>query len=999
MPTAEQLPLALSAAVRPAVFTIPAHRAFADALAAGIIARWGGSPLELARGIVILPNNRAQRALTDAFVRRAEGGLLLPRLIAIGDDDLDERIGPLFDPAEGESPPPPAIDPLDRQMRLARLVQLARRDAGVPVDAAEAVRLAADLARTLDQLIVEEVDPRRLGALEVAPELSAHWARALDLLAIILDRWPRELAEIGRIDRATRRNLLLHQTAERWKREAPPGFVVAAGVTVAAPAVAALLKTIAWLKRGMVVLPGFDQAMPEDEWEALGPFPPESGRRAAETHPQFNLKLLLDRMDIAPGEVERWRWGGGHDASAARGRAVNNALKPARFTGKWHELDAPERLLTGVRTLEAATPAEEAQAIAIALREALETPERTAALVTPDRGLARRVSALLRRWGIAADDSAGAPLSMTPPGALLLGLADAAAQRLAPPALLAVLKHPLVRAGEGRLAWLEGVRALDLALRGPRPAEGSAGLAAFLRESDERTAKLRERARPFWDEAASLLAPLEAAFRDADGGRLEPLLAALRDVATGLCGDAIWSGPAGRAAADLLSEAERCAANGPREVSADGVGPLLRRLMDDVAVRPPQGGHPRISIWGLIEARLQQADLMILGGLNEGTWPSVPAPDPWLAPRIRSELRLPGLDRRIGLAAHDFAGALGAPEVIVTRAHRDTAPTVASRFWLRLAAIDPADREHRRADRFVALARQLDRAQHKPASRPAPVPPVAERPTRISVTEVDRLKADPYAFYARRMLRLSPLDMIDADPTPAWRGTAIHAVLEAWARDDGCMPEKLRDRARAMLAGPGSHPLVRALWEPRLMEAVNWIAETIVEMRTAGRIVATVEAKGAVEIGGITLDGRVDRIDRLADGSLAIVDYKTGTPPSARAVRAGYSLQLGLLGLIAERSGFGDVGGKAGAFEYWSMARRKKGQGFGYIETPVDPDGARGKIPTDDFVGVAAANFIEAAEKWLAGEAAFTAKLHPEFAPYAEYDQLMRLDEWYGRDG
>jgi len=993
----------VTTAPRPAIFTIPPHRAFADALAAGIIATWGRTPLGLAQGVVILPNNRAQRALTDAFVRRAETGLLLPRLIAIGDEDLDERLGAIFDPADGIAPPLPAIEPLDRQLRLARLVQAARAEAGQPVDAAEAVRLAADLARTLDQLLVEELAPAVLRDLPVAAELSAHWASALGLLTIILDRWPAELARIGRIDRAARRNALLRRTAARWRETPPSGFVVAAGVTTSAPAVADLLRCIAWLPQGMVVLPALDDEMPADEWNALGPFAPETGQRAIETHPQFHLKLLLDRMSIGLGEVERWRWGGGHDARAVRSRAINNALAPARFTGKWQELDPAQRLLSGVRTLEAANPAEEAQAIAIALREALETPGRTAALVTPDRALARRVAAHLRRWGVAADDSAGVPLSATPPGALLLTLAEAAAQRFAPVSLLAVLKHPLVRAGDGRIAWLEGARNLDFALRGPRPAEGLAGVEAFLGEDDWRTADARRRTLPFWREAAALLAGLETAFSDREASpraELALYLAALRDTATALCGDAVWSGPAGRAAADLLADLEAAAPNGPDDVRPDGVAPLLRRLMDDVAIRPPQGGHPRIAIWGLIEARLQQADLMILGGLNEGTWPSRPAPDPWLAPRIRAELGLPSLERRIGLAAHDLASALGAPDVIVTRAHRDaSAPAVASRFWLRMAAIDPAEREHRRADRLVDLARRLDHAPHAPARQPAPSPPLAERPTAISVTEVDRLKADPFAFYARRVLRLSPLDMIDADPTPAWRGTAIHAVLEDWAKEDDCAPERLRDRALAMLSGPGAHPLIRALWEPRLMEAIDWIAAEMVAQKLAGRSIAAVEKKGVLDIASVTLDGRVDRIDRLPDGSLAIIDYKTGTPPTAKAVRAGYSLQLGLLGLIAERADFEGVTGKATAFEYWSLAKRKKGDGFGYIESPVADDGARGKIVTADFVATAAANFIAAAERWLTGSEPFTAKLHPEYAPYADYDQLMRLDEWYGRDG
>lgn len=979
----------------PAIYTIPHHRAFADALAEGLIKTFGGGPLGLARGIVLVPNNRAVRAITDAFVRRSEGGLLLPRLVPIGDDALDERLGSALDPIGEGDAIPPAVEPMRRRMMLARLVQQERARTGDPVDAAEAIRLAADLARTLDQMLIEDVDPRALKTLDVAGDLSAHWQRSLDLLSIILDRWPEELTRIGRIDLADRRNRLLKRTAKRWTEAPPPGFVVAAGMTNPPPVAAALLRTIARLERGMVVLPGLSLSdeMADDEWQALGPFDPDpmSGhrRRPIETHPQFHLKLLLDRMGIARGEVELWRWGGGHDARAPRSRAIANALTPAEFSDKWGDPDTV-RTLTGIRALEVATPAEEAQAIAIVLREALETPARTAALVTPDRALGTRVSAHLARWGVEADDSAGQPLSIKPEGALLLAIAEAAAEAFAPVPLLALLKHPLVMRGAARLEWLDKVRLLDLALRGPRPPAGLDGVTAFLGGGNDRERKARARAEQGWAEIRGLLDPLEQA-RPAS---LQQWIAAIREAAMRLAGDALWSGPAGREAADLLAELEAHAPDGPEGIKTEAVGPLLRRLMDEIAIRPPQGGHPRISIWGVIEARLQQPDLMILGGLNEGVWPTLPSPDPWLAPRARHELGLPGLERRVGIAAHDFAAALGAPQVVVTRARRDaSAPTIASRFWLRMEAMAG---EVTRLDDARGWAQELDKAESfSPALQPHPAPPAAERPRALSVTQVDRLKADPYAFYAQKMLRLSALDAIDADPSAAWRGTMVHAVLEQW-RDRDWDPAALRRLAEALFAQPDLHPLLRALWQPRVMEALDWIALETQAGRTEGRTPLLAEESGTMEIAGVTLTGKVDRIDRLAGGGLAIIDYKTGKPPSDVAVAEGFAMQLGLLGLIAENTGFGGVTGRADAFEYWSLAK-DRGQ-FGSRRSPTHPSGDRGKVPTDQFTTRAARMFADAAARWLTGDEPFTAKLHPEYAPYGDYDQLMRLDEWYGRE-
>lgn len=994
----------MAEAVHPSVFTIPPHRAFADALAAGLLKIHGpknkdGDSLGLARGIILVPTNRTARAIQDAFVRRAQTGLLLPRLIPIGDPEITETLGSALDPMEEGESILPAIAPLERTMRLATLVQQVRSRMGDPVDAGEAVRLARDLGTTLDQLLIEKADPKAL-ADSVEADLSHHWQVSLDQLSVILEQWPGELERLGKIDMAERRNRLLDRIEMRWCEAPPPGFVVAAGIASTSPAVAGVLRTVSRMENGMVVLPALDITMPEEEWQALGPHEPdpESGfrKRSIETHPQFALKLLLDRMGVARSEVDRWRWGGGRDSPAVRTRAIGNAMAPANYTGKWNDLPPRERRLSGVRGLELATPAEEAQVIAIAMREAIEDPGRTAALVTPDRALARRVSAHLKRWGINADDSAGRPLAEEPSGTLLVALAEAAAERFAPVPLLALLKHPLVRFGEARGPWLAEIRRFDILMRGPRPRPGLDAVSAHLRSA---MAGSPDRKKPgiaasmaWWEEAAALLVPLEEAARQTKD--LPGLVTAIREAATRLAGDAAWSGPSGREAARFIADCEAQAALGPADAQIGDLAPLLSHLMADIAIRPPQGGHPRLFIWGVLEARLQQADVMILGGLNEGIWPNLPTPDPWLAPRLRAELGLPGLERRIGLAAHDFASALGGRQVLVTHARRDaSAPAIASRFWLRLEAMTGG---LTRAPRFKAWAQSIDRVEGKtlPAERPAPRPPLAERPKQISVTKVDRLKADPFAFYAQTMLKLSQLDPVDAEPSPAFRGSAVHEILEDWFREDGCDPDKLVARAEKLLDASDAHPLMRALWRPRLIEPIQWMAERVRAQIAQGRNPIAAEAEGRTKISGVTLTGKVDRIDRLADGGLAIIDYKTGQPPSPAAVEAGFAMQLGLLGLLADRGAFEGVEGNAAVFEYWSLA--KDGDGFGFVKEPFRKRGDV-EITPENFVAHAASVFATAAEQWLIGDEPFTAKLHPEYAPYGEYDQLMRLQEWYGR--
>ena len=962
-----------TAAASPAVFTIPANRSFADALAAGLIQRFGKDPLGLARGRILLPNNRAVRTVTEAFVRASGSGLLLPRLIPIGDPQLDERIGGALDPIDQADPIPPAVEPLQRLLMLADLLK------GEGTGNAEALRLAQDLARTLDSLIVERVDPRRLAhAAADAGEIARHWQVSLDRLRAIIDIWPRRLAELGRIDLAERRNRLLAGLAARWHERPPSGFTVAAGITTTAPAVAGLLHRVARLPEGFVVLPALSLAngLPEEEWDALGP---DEHGRSEPTHPQYHLKLLLHRIGVGREEVQLWPSAGRAASPPVRARAVANAMTAADFSDKWSALKPAERRLTGVKAAEFADAAAEAQGIALALRESLETPGRTAALVTPDRMLARRVSAVLGRWGIDADDSAGRSLGETPSGTLLLAIASAAAEELSPVPLLALLKHPLVGGeDEERLRWLEAVRKLDLTLRGPRPAAGVSGLDDHFRTtSAERD---WQRLRGEMEKVAGLLAkPVSLA----DFAR------ELGAVASALAGDRVWRGTDGRVAAELLAELESLEAAAAITIEAEDALPILRDLLEQQRVRPPYGGHPRIFIWGLLEARLQQADFLVLGGLNEGVWPAAPAPDPWLAPKIRANLGLPGLEFRTGLAAHDFASALGAPQVLVTRARRnERSPTVASRFWLRLEAMTGGITRDTRLERLVASLD--DPGSAEPAHRPRPRPAAELRPRRISVTSVDRLKADPFAFFAHAMLGLRSLDPLDADHSAKWKGIAVHEVLERWLKEDDCAPEKLMPRAEALLRGESIHPMLRALWAPRLREAIKWIGEQEVEDRERGRVPLKAEISGETEIGGVTVHGKADRIDVMPGRALAIVDYKTGKPPSNKAVAKGFALQLGLLGLIARAGGFEGISGEPQAHEYWSLTKDR--QKFGKRVSADKDFGAA------EFLAHAEAHFRAAAADYLTGDKEFTAKLNPAYAPYGDYDQLMRLEEWYGRE-
>ncbi|NKJ41671.1 double-strand break repair protein AddB [Novosphingobium sp. SG720] len=999
----------MTAKTRPSVYSIAAHRGFADALVAGLIPRYREDTFGLARLTLLLPSQRAVRGLTEAFIRASGGGLLLPRMAVVGDLDLDETLGALLDPLGGGAVAPPACDPVLRLLRIAEILREELAAQGIERGEAGLLRQARSLAQSLDRLAAEEVSPEQLLTIDMLPELAEHWQDSLRLFARVQVRWQFELDERGQVDAPVRRNLLLAHAAQSWRANPPPGPVIAAGVTSAAPAIARLLRTVADLPQGAVVLLDLDLALEAEVWDALGqagaseePGGPPFGRGDQVTHPQYHLKLLLHRMGLAREEVRPWHRAGIAAAPPARSRAISNLFLPPEASTAWVKLPAADRRLAGVRLMHSAHPEEEAQAIAVLVREGLAVPERRVAVVTPDRALAQRVIAHLGRWNIAADDTAGRPLPQTVAGRLLLQLAQAWAERAAPVALLALLGHPLVMGGEPRAGWLERVRQLDFVLRGPRLGPGLEPIRDAVRAKEKRFPGLSA----WWDEVELLLAPLLAGH---DALPLAATLTLLAEMAEALCGSALWANADGRCLAQFVEQWRDAAAQAGEQTGGFPVDPaqvpaLLRDAMDEVSVRPPYGGHPRLAIYGLLEARMSRADLVICAGMTEGTWPAAPAPDPLLAPAVLRTLGIPGADFRIGLAAHDLAAMLGAPEVVLSFAERDAAgPAIPSRFLLRIRAMlgEEGVAWEREA---VNLAQALDAAPQAPAyPRPRPMPSPQQRRVDIAVTALDRLRSDPYQFYASAILGLRRLDPPDADPTPAWRGTAVHVILEEW-HQAGAPPGELVPLAERKLAEMSAHPFMRSLWRPRLTAALAWIEAEQERLLDEGRAVAAFECWGDTTVDGIRIFGRADRIDRLPDGTLAVVDYKTGTPPSGRMVQEGFALQLGLIGLIAQAGGFKDkqgrvtVEGEPTRFEYWSLARNRE-RGFGYCEEPILEGRKKSGIPREDFLPETRRFLAEAIARWILGNEPFVARLNPDLPSYADYDQLMRLEEWQGRGG
>lgn len=923
------------------VFTIPPGVPFVDCLAAGLLARAGGDPLALAAMTVLLPNRRAARALGEAFLRQGEGkALLLPRLVPLGEVDAEELLLTaeelLQDPAAALALQP-ALPPLRRQALLSRLVEAWARASGVALSGAGVAELAQELAALLDEAENNEVPLAGLADL-VPARYADHWQGTLKFLSLISETWPGLEAAEGALSPATRRRRLLEIQAEAWRRAPPGAPVIAAGSTGSLPAVARLLAVVARLPRGEVILPGFDLAAGPTLWTAI---------REDPAHPQHGMALLLETLAAKPADVRLWP---GAPPGAPRAPLVQAALRPAAMTDSWRDLAQAAPLaawraaLDGLAWIDCPGPREEATIIALKLREALETPGRTAALVTPDRALARRVRAELLRWGLAIDDSAGTPLDQTPPAVLLRLLAAAAAEELAPVPLLALLKHPLASGGEAPASFRAKARRLErLVLRGPRPAAGFAGLkAAILAAGREPEAdKTAFEALAAWiDHLAALLQPYLDALLPQVAAPADLLRVHLTAAEALAASDSesgatrLWRGEAGEAAAELFASVIE-AGDFPPLAPADWPA-WLDLLLRGQAVRPRWGSHPRLAIWGPLEARLQQADLMILGGLNEGTWPAESDPGAWLSRPMRAALGLPSPERRVGQAAHDVAQALAAPSVLLTRAEKvEGAPTLPARWLLRLEALVRTLGLEQSLVRWRATdlgwCDLLDRPPGPPqgARPPEPRPPVELRPNRLSVTRIETWMRNPYAIYASKILRLEPLAPLDEDPSAAERGLLVHRVLERFAKS---FPDRLPpDADQALhkileeeLEGEAVRPGLALLWRPRLRRIADWVLATERERRP---LLRRVLAERAGEIAIARADGSdfrltavADRLELGEDGRVTIVDYKTGAPPKDAELVAGRSPQLPLEAAMLEQGGFADLAtAEVAGLEFWHL--------------------------------------------------------------------------------
>jgi ATP-dependent helicase/nuclease subunit B len=1039
--------------VKNRVFTIapgaPFLKTFAAAFLEGrVIEGYSASlgPLALAEATIYVPTRRAARALADEFFRAIDRpAVLLPRILPLGALEETET-SLLFDEGalDGTHDPglPEAMGEIARRMRLAGLILTwaralshaiiavsaqgehafdTRESFLVATTPADDWYLSGELANLIDELIIEDVAWEKLDPLAL-PEFDRYWRITLDFLNIAIEQWPKILAEGNLVDKARRQVALIEAQSRRLQDGTLSGPLIAIGSTGTNRATARLLAAIARAPKGAVVLPGLDLDLDDRAWAMIAG-DPDQNIEASFTHPQAALSRLLGLLQVkrevvvSLGEVAQ--------SLAARGTFVSEALRPAESTDEWiayrgsvdaDELDAA---LQGVSLIEAADEREEALALAIAMRHVLETACETAALVTPDRNLARRVRTELLRWSVDAEDSAGEPLSTSPLGVLARLAIACAASKMAAPDIAALLTHPLLRLGLSREDIVRRVAFLEIGLLRSASAAGclaermvgapSALIAAARDEANDPFAHPAKKriSDGEWASLDDLLSRLGAQFAPLLNLRgnhtLDRWVAAHRDTIEAISSPE-EDGLKGETALDALFD--ELMQNAPDHMTFDveSYGLFFAAVAREIILRDATRAHPRLQILGLLEARLVDADVMLLGGLDETVWPPQARTDAFLNRPMRAALGLTPPERKLGQTAHDFAQAMGKGKVILSRARkRDGAPVVASRFLQRMAALGDAAWQacKERGDYYLRLARAIDHSATvaPPSDRPLPRPPVELRPKRLSVTQIETLRRDPYALYAEKILRLKELDPLGGALGAGEFGGAIHAALERFVDGHpvGPLPPDAREKLRALLREELGLQLqdadFAALRWPRLEKTIDFYLGF--EARRRDKITAIkTECEGKLDIplddGSIfTLAARADRIELNTDGSVTLVDYKTGTLPGLKEIEVGFAPQLTLEAAMAARGAF-NLGCEIETIDALYL---KLGGARGGEERPVRFDKVKANfldVAEDHFYGL-----VELLDQFRDPATAYPPRPFPKFAKrYNAYDHLARVKEW-----
>ncbi len=952
------------------IYNISSSCCFVDTLAQKLLNDCTDDHQSLADILILLPNRRACRSLADAFVRlKGMEPMLLPQMRAIGDINEDEIL--LVNPQSYTDSLniPRAISPLERTLLLTKLITKRYQEFGLTaITISQACELAGTLGNLLDNVSLHNLDWSNLEKI-IPDEYAIHWQETIKFLTILTHYWPKILDEQSVVDTVTRRNLLMRKQCEIWQANPTDQRIIIAGTTAVSPIMKELVNTVFHLPNGEIYLDGLDKFLDNDAWECID-----------ESHPQYELKQLLDFLQLNRSQIVDLV----PPQNIMREKLISEIMRPAQMSHLWRNLNnsITTDAITGLHLMECNDIREEALSIALLIRHTLESPNKTIALVTQDRNLARRVCGELRRWNISVDDSAGIPLSLSPWGIFIRLVASAAMNPSSKPICLALLKNCFL---------------YDACKNNRADAEKVDKIIWRLKQSDNE-------AQNFLDSILKTIQPLTELLNQpsvAFGDLLQQHISICEKLSgqTSSRQLTLWQNDDGKAGADFVAELLD-KSNLIDTVTPEDYISLLEKLMSGITVRNSVATHPRIKILGSLEARLNHYDIIVIGGCNEGIWPQSPENDPWMSRPMKRDFGLNQPEQQIGVSALDFSNLLGAATVYLSRSQiNDGAQTLKSRWWLRLTTVLQAlniDITKLYDTYYTQLCKSIDQPQPSEIiklSPPDPHPPLDARPHKLSATAFEKLLRDPYSVFAEYILQLKPLDELDTTADQSDFGNLVHHVLDDFARK---YPEQLPENAEEILLSMGDVAFQQAdfsaekttFWLPKFKQIIEWIiAQEKNYRQQIAHIHSEIWGKLFLEntlMGTFEIYAKADRIDLTYDKKYNIIDYKTGRARSAKEVKAGYAPQLPIEALIAQTGGFTNLPpAEINQLMYWKLGDK--------IVSITDN--------LEQLLDKTKEHLIEIINLFAKVETGYLSRPNPKHVPeYSDYEHLARVKEWSVKD-
>ncbi|MBA4117640.1 MAG: hypothetical protein C0514_01915 [Candidatus Puniceispirillum sp.] len=841
-----------------------------------------GDPFTLTRTLCILPTRRACRMLERALIAHAKTpSRLLPKILCLSDlATKDLGLAPQAPHSSNET--------LFSLMRFLCEENIAPHPS-------QAYHWARALTKLLDGARLHKIDLYQGLEALLGAEHALHRQGALEGLLTLLAHWHKTPPLPSRCDDHVQALEMLMERLCTHNTHAP---VITLGIHHSAPIYTRLLATCASLDKGTVLMNDFDHSLTQEHLKGL-----------SSSHPQWIHARLLEALDLSPEEVLSW----GARTCCATLPFLARAFEDTFAKSK----EVPKNLgLNHLAMIEARDRFEEATFASLLIREALDDPNKKVLMVTPDRQLAALVGQMLRKWQIIPDDGAGMPLTSLTPFVFLMRVLEAVGENFSPMTLLALLKHPLFGGGSAARTF---ARTLETrVLRRPlapqtleaclSACQGDEALYGFLKD-------LQEKAAPFTE-----------ALRQ-KGQPLADLLEAHLSLALTLCAkETLWEGEHAAEMATHWQDVLEAAPHFP-ELSPHTYLSVFPLLFKDQTVRRQHGIHPRVAILSPQQAQLMKADRVLICGLSEGLWPLLSPPSPWLSPAMEASLGLGDDTHTLAEAGRLFTEFCQAGEVFLMRSMRlDGTPQTPARVWQRLEALLKSEGitlSTNKYEELQAWQKALYTETHPaPCERPAPRPRRALRPKQVSVSSLGLLQQDPYAFYVRNVLKLSPLEAIAPPPDARLFGTLLHGCLEAFVASGVLTVPQWDAVCQARLKPLLPWGAVHLFWTKRLASLGPWILESLSALPKDTRFFTEAHASLAL-FEGLTLVAKADRIDvSVATGHVTVIDYKTGALPTKAEREVGLALQLPLEAHMLAQGSFANVPKPVSSqinMQYWHL--------------------------------------------------------------------------------